>query len=223
MIDMENNFQHFPLTEKLHTDVLEEKYGPVRAEVLRHDNEIREVHIVDESGVSRTYALTFLTFDKNNKEIAEIDQEIKNGGLIGKTFRDHGYEIRKNVIHVYTVELPDWLKSRFENESNEAKARLSEFYAKKKDESPLIYGIVTEIYSPDFREPEINNIDTKQDNPSTNAFELVGITKGEIWDRIGDGNLWSGLQEKLDRAKELAKTEENNLAERVARYLNKDN
>jgi hypothetical protein len=218
---MENRFQHFPLTEKLHTDVLEEKYGPVNSEVIRHDSEVREVHIVDSQGVSRTYALTFLTFDRNNQQISEIDQEIRNGGLIGKTFRDHGYEIRKNVIHVYTVELPEWLKSRFEHESDVAKARLSEFYAKKEGEAPIIYGIVTEIYSPDFRPPEINNVDAKQDNPTTHAFELVGITKNDIWDKIGKGNAWKDESEKFEKAKELAVTEESNLAERVYRYLNK--
>jgi hypothetical protein len=219
---MEKGFQHFPLVEKLHTDVLEEKYGPVHGEVIRHDHDIREVHIVDENGISRTYALTFLTFDRNNEELVQIDEEIKNGGLIGKVFRDHGYEIRKNVIHVYIVDLPEWLRSRFEYEAGEAKARLSEFYAKKEGQSPVIYGIVTEIYSPDFRLAEVNNFDAKQDNPTSHAFELVGISKDEVWDRIGSGNNWSDLQEKLDRAKELAKTEEENLAERVDRYLNKD-
>jgi hypothetical protein len=32
------NNDHFPTVNKLHTDVLEEKYGPIIADVLRHDN-----------------------------------------------------------------------------------------------------------------------------------------------------------------------------------------
>lgn len=84
---MENSTQHFPTSNKLHTDVLEERYGPIIANVLRHDDikniergkeRIREARLIDKENVLRTYALTFLTYDKNNKEISEIDQEIRS-------------------------------------------------------------------------------------------------------------------------------------------------
>jgi len=213
--------EHFPLTEKLHTDVLEEKYGPIHAEVLRHDDEVREAHLVDANGVSRTYALTFLTFDQKNAEIAGINEEIKAGGAIGKVFREHGYEVRKNVIRVYVLDLTEELKTKFNVTQTEAKARLSEFYAAKEGEAPILYGIVTEIYSPDFREAEVNDADKAQDNPTTNAFEKVGISKEEIWKRIGEGNDWSDKAKEIERANELAEAEEQNLQARVERYLNK--
>jgi hypothetical protein len=78
--------EHFPIVNRLHTDVLQDKYGTIIADVLRHDNvmetkkgteRIREARLVDKDNVLRTYALTFLTYDKNNKEIVTIDDEIR--------------------------------------------------------------------------------------------------------------------------------------------------
>ena len=214
--------EHFNLIKKLHTDVLEEKYGPIHAEVVRHDDEVREAHLVDENGISRTYALTFLTFDRSNEEMVKINEEIKAGGSIGKVFREHGYEVRKNVIKVYVVTLSGKIKNAFRVESDKAKARLSEFYAAKDGTPPVIYGIVTEIYSPDFRPAEVNEEDLKQDNPTTNALQKVGINKEEIWKRIGEGNEWSDKMELIEKANELASTEEEGLQDRVVRYLGKD-
>lgn len=213
--------EHFPLTNKLHTDMLEEKYGPIHAEVIHHDDEVREANLVDEGGISRTYALTFLTFDHNNEELVNINEEIKSGGSIGKVFREHGYEVRKNVIKVYVVNLPSQLKDKFKVESDKAKARLSEFYAAKEGQTPIIYGVVTEIYSPDFRPAEVNEIDIAQDNPTTNALQKVGISKTEIWEKIGVGNDWSDKADLIKKANELAQAEEDALQARVSRYLSK--
>lgn len=215
--------EHFPLEKKLHTDVLEGSYGPIRAEVVRHDDEIREAHLVDKEGISRTYALTFLTFDRNNLELSNIDKKIQNGGEIGKTFRDHGYTIRKNVVAVYIVDqMPNFLKDRFKVDSKSAKARLSEFYACKEGGKPFIYGIVTEIYSPDFRPPEVNEVDVEQDNPTTHALEMVGFTKEEVWKRLGNGNMWEDVEDRYKKAQELARTEEEHLQDQVRRYLYKN-
>jgi hypothetical protein len=209
--------EHFNLNKKLHTDVLEDKYGPVHSEVLRHDEEIREVNMVDEKGISRTYALTFLTFDKNNQEIAAIDSEIKNGGLIGKAFREHGYEVRKNVISVFLADLPENLKNKMQTAENKAKTRLSEFYAKKEGEKPFIYGVVSEIYSPDFRPAEVNETDLAQDNPITSAMEKVGISKDMIWERLGSN--FDDVKDKLEEAKTLAEPEETLLITKVKNHL----
>lgn len=213
--------EQFNLTKKLHTDVLEEKYGPIHSEVLLHNNEVREVHMLDENNISRTYAVTFFTFDRNNKDIFEIDNEIKNGGLIGKIFREHGYEVRKNVVSVFITELSDSLKQKMKTTNKEAKVRLSEFYAKKEGEAPFIYGVVSEIYSPDFRPASINKNDILQDNPLTESMEEVGITKDEIWERLGKDNNFSDLKEKFDKAKTLAVEKEDLLKDKVETYLSK--
>ena len=188
--------EHFPLKDRLHTDVLEEKYGTVTSKLIRHDDTrttvdalpIREVHIVDSENISRTYALTFLTYDSSNETIYDIDQQIKNGGLIGKTFRNHGYEIRKNVVDVFTVKLSDSLKEWFKVGDNQAKARLAEFYAHKDGNETLIYGYVLELYSPDFRPADVSDFDKRQINPPSDALLSCGFTTDEIWRSLDPKN-----------------------------------
>lgn len=215
--------EHFPLKDRLHTDVLEEKYGPVHSEFVRHNNKVREVHIVDERGVSRTYAITFFTFDRKNEEVVEIDNQIKHGGLIGKTFREHGYEIRKNVITVFLTNLPDKLKEKMETAEGKAKVRLSEFYAKKEGAEPIVYGVVSEIYSPDFRPAEINEVDEAQDNPTSEAFEKAGINKNTVWEKLGENNNWGDLKEEFELAKSFSQGEEARLKDQVEEYIVKNN
>ncbi len=115
--------QHFPLFEKLHTDILEERYGPIHARVLRHDSKIRKSLLTDSKGIARTYALTFLQ-DWHNKEINDINEQIKSGEAIGVAFRARGYSIRKNVLDVFMIKLPKWLKGAFYTKEGYAKARI---------------------------------------------------------------------------------------------------
>lgn len=211
--------EHFNLVNKLHTDVLKEKYGKISAKVLRHDDKIRETHLVDENDVSRTYALTFFTEEKKDDEIKKIDEKIKEGSPIGEEFRLNGYEIRKNVIAAYTLRIPSWLQRDFRTKSRVAKARLSEFYAKKKDKTPIIYGTVVEIYSPDFREPRINKIDKAQINPLTREFEKIKVSKNEIWKRIGFGNDWHDINEKYLTAKKESNDDIKEFRKRIKEYI----
>lgn len=224
---------HFPVKEKLHTDILEQKYGPIHAVVLRHDNvremkkgaeRIREARLVDEKNILRTYALTFLTYDKDNKELADIDDEIRQGGLIGKTFREHGYTVKKNVIDVFIIPIPSWMRDDFKVYSKEAKARLTEFYAKKEGSTPVIYGTVLEIYSPDFKDPKdgVNGVDIAQVNPLTGALQGVGVPTDEIWerlDRASETNEWDDLKDRYEKAGKMSQPIIQSLREKILRYL----
>ncbi|MEI8339532.1 MAG: hypothetical protein WCF94_02610 [bacterium] len=225
---------HFPVKEKLHTDILEEKYGPIHAVVLRHDNvsespkgakRIREARLVDEKDILRTYALTMLTYDKGNKELVDIDNEIRQGGLIGKTFRSHGYTVKKNVIDVFIMDIPEWMSKDFHKDDKNAKARLTEFYAKKEDSTPVIYGTVLEVYSPDFKDPKdgINEVDMSQVNPLTGALQSVGVPTDEIWerlDRAAESNEWDDLKDRYEQARKLSQPAIDSLHERIIDYLN---
>ncbi|MCU0660444.1 MAG: hypothetical protein MUD00_02415 [Candidatus Pacebacteria bacterium] len=226
------NFEHFPTRDRLHSDVLEEKYGPIHAEVLRHDDTksdtlldeyaMREVHLTDEHDISRTYALTFLTYEKTDEELYEIDTKIRNGGMIGKTFREYGYEIRKNVIDVSTLPLSDELKKVFQTDEKYAKARISEFYAKKQDGKPKIYGLVMELYTPDFREPTVNLFDIKQVNPSTTILEKNGINKEMIWEHLGEtqtASAWREDESAYEKAKKDSLPEVFEWRKRVENYI----
>lgn len=201
--------QHFPLVEKIHTDVLEEKYGPISAKTILHNDTLRKAHLIDSKGISRTFALTFLE-ELKNSEVKQINEEIKNGKPIGKCFREHEYAIRKNVLEVYKLKIPTWLKKDFQTKENYAKARLSEFYAKKRGSEPIIYGIVVEIYSPDFRKAVINKIDKAQESALTSVLQKYGFSKEEIWQRIGREN---DYEDKLKMFKQAKK--ESDKLERV--------
>jgi hypothetical protein len=201
--------EHFPLVDRLHTDVLEAKYGPISARLIKHTTKIRMAHLVDTKNISRTFAMTFLTKSKWNRDIRKINRRIMAGEAIGKAFRKFGYSIRKNVLDVYIIDLPEWLQKEFALKVPAAKARISEFYAKREDTEPIIYGEVVEIYSPDFRSPAINEVDKSQISALSKELEKEGFTSNEIWDVITSGNDWSGSikQFRKARASSLAEIE----------------
>lgn len=195
--------EHFNIIKKLHTDVLESKYGPIHSEILKHDDFMREVFLSDENNIARTYALTIFQYDKNNIEIKTIDNLIKNGGLIGKTFKDNGFEVRKNVTSVFTINNPQWLKDSFSDNGEKSKARLSEFYAKKEGNEPIVYGTVLEVYSPNFRSPDINETDLAQINPTSAVLEQAGYSKSEIYNFLGEGKIFDASDIRYKRALEF--------------------
>ena len=228
------NIQHFPTKEKLHTDVLSEKYGPIHADVLRHDNKreavdgsecLREARLVDKENILRTYALTFLDFDPNNAELMKIDDEIRNGGLIGETFRKYGYTIKKNVVSVFLLKIPESMKTDFKVDADQAKSRITEFYAKKEGSDPVIYGTVLEVYSPDFRDPNegLNDVDLDQVNPTIGDMQKVGIPTNEIWsrlDRAAEPDEWKDMEEKYKEAQGLSAPIVQTLLSKVADHIN---
>ncbi len=165
---------------------LTKKYGKISSEVLLHDNFMTEMFLYDCMNITRSYILMFFKPDKNNRELSEIDKKIKNGALMGDTFRQYGYQVRKNTIGLYLLDNPKWLQEKFQHSSSTSKARLSEFYAKKAYSEPVIYGTVLEVYSPDFRAPEIIERDLEQVHPTTPVLEQAGFTRSEIYYALGD-------------------------------------
>lgn len=154
--------EHYHLGEKLHTEVLEEKYGVISLQLLHDDNEVREVLLTDKLGIARTYALTIRSNSwRNNKEMVSINGDIKAGDPIGKAFKTRGYTILKHVLAVYPVGLPEWLQHAFMVKDHFAKTRITEFLVRKAGKT-FQYGYVTEVYSPDFRKPVINIQDEAQ-------------------------------------------------------------
>ena len=222
-------------TGTLHTDILERIYGPIHAVVLRHDNvgeikkgseRIREARLVDDANILRTYALTFLTYDDGNREIVDIDDEIRQGGLIGQTFRKYGYVIKKNVIDVFIMTISSKMSYDFNVGTNKAKARVTEFYAKKMSGSPIMYGTILEIYSPDFENPDggITEVDRNQVNPMKGALQSVGVTIDEIWERLdhaAEDNTWDDLQEKYEEARQLSQPAVQSFHQKISQYLGK--
>jgi len=206
--------KHFQLVEKLHTDILEERYGKISSKVLKHNSEIREALLIDVKGIARTYAITFLE-DFKDKEIKKINEEIKKGCPIGIAFRKKHYVIRKNVLDVFKIKIPLWLKKEFKTKEYYAKGRLSEFYVKKRGKKPTIYGVVAEIYSPDFRKAIIRTIDKLQISALTNCLEKKGFTKESIWRRIGDENNYEDFKNLFEKAKKASKKQTKTLKKKI--------
>ena len=155
----------FSKTIRLTTDDLEERYGPISVRVLRHDNKVRECHLVDRLGISRTFAVTFFGSDSRSSELTIIDQEIKFGNPIGKTLRKHKYSICKNVFEVLIIEIPDWLKIAFRDKRSYAKGKMSEILIHRENASIEVYGIIAEIYCPDFEPTESIEVEHIQEMP----------------------------------------------------------
>lgn len=161
--------------------MLEEKNGKIEVQVLYDDDHKREVLLIDKNRVARTYAITLKKNDwKQNIEIHRVNEAIKEGEGIGGAFKKRGYGIQKNVLDVYIIKLPKWLQQSFCTESKTAKARITEFMVKK-NIAIYSYGIVTEVYSPDFRKPRINDSDRIQINIPLSVLQSLGFSKEEIW------------------------------------------
>lgn len=156
--------------EKLHITQLEELYGPIKVNVLRHDKLMREVHLEDKNGISRTYALTFFS-ENNDLEFQEINKEIQLGSLIGRTFEKHGYFIRKRGLGFFIVDLPVWLRDKFNTKGAAAKANVYEFCVSKAESVFKVYGTIVEIYPPEFKPPVI----LESENVGVNNRQLLGI------------------------------------------------
>lgn len=130
------------------------------------------------------------------------------------------------MIDVFIMDIPKWMREDFKVESDKAKARLTEFYAKDNKTTPVIYGIVLEVYSPDFKNPKdgINQIDKDQINPLTEALQNSGVPADEIrenLDRASQGNEWNDLKDKYERAQEISKETVKSLHTKIDNYLKK--
>src|SRR3989337_2981879 len=120
------------VTGRLHTEVLQDVYGRISVQVLNDDNLTREVLLLDQQNIARTYALTIKNTEWAwNKEMQAVNAAIRGGEAIGKAFKVNGFSICKNIIDVYVVNLPGWLQDTFAHGSEIAKARISEFLVKK--------------------------------------------------------------------------------------------
>lgn len=128
---------------KLHTDLLEEKFGAIHAEIIRQTSEYRYSFLASEDGVPRTCAVTFFSQDDLPPEIAVIHGQIIKGNCIGKTFRDAHIDIVKKARDSFVIELPDWLQKRFQSDSQHARVDVYEFWA-----GETRYGTIVEVQSP---------------------------------------------------------------------------
>ena len=198
----------------LHTVVLRRRVGKLRALLVHQDARMRKVHMLDGKGTSQTFAITLFAPAAISPEWKQIHAQIRAGKFIGETFRAHGYEVRKNVVAVRVIELPEGLRQKFRTRGTHAKVRWSEFIARKNNGPPLVYAMVAEVYPPWFRRARIKDVDRRQINPPVLFLQKNGISLGELWERIGKNNRWKGREKERARALEAGQPVIRNL-ERV--------
>ena len=128
MLEKNNEIWWFNTSQKLHTDVLEVLYGIISAKVIRHDgpesfipwnDRIRVARLVDRNNICRTFAITFLTYDKCNQLLLKIDSNIKQWWSIGKVFRKFWYEVKNNVLDVFIADVAQHLQEDLRTNTNE--------------------------------------------------------------------------------------------------------
>jgi hypothetical protein len=178
--------EQYHLNERLHTEVLEERYGKISVQLLHDDDQMREVLLSDQQHIARTYAMTIRSKAwRNNKEVCAVNDAIRSGEPIGKAFKTRGFTIQKNILAVYPLALPDWLRDAFMVGDIFAKTRITEFYIEKSGLSYL-YGHVTEVYSPDFREPAVSRYDMAQVNCPPDRLPRVMELKQRVNEMLSE-------------------------------------
>jgi hypothetical protein len=213
---------HFNLTGSLHTDVLEDKYGPIRVQLLHHDQDFRVVHLMDRESISRTFAITLFPAQEHSSSLAAISQKIKNGNPLGKSFRDSGYEVRKNVLKALIIQKPDWLNTSFCDPTPFAKARISEFLARKSSDSVEFYGTVLEIYPSMFRSAEISMIDKFQESPTVNNLLKHGFQVDQVWNGLANTHLHYRGEFRYIQALRESQQDMSNFSQRIDQVLSRN-
>lgn len=158
----------------------------------------REVSIIEEAEHMRTLwimdqqdiALSHVTITKHGEwatdpDVVAADKAILNGERMGDAFRKEGFDIRENILDVYTISLSPWMRREFRTIEGFAKARNLEFVIRKQDRI-YNYGLVTEIYSPDFIKPAVTDKDRELINFSFATLKASGFSEREIWNLAGN-------------------------------------
>lgn len=97
---------------KLHTELLENLFGPISLTIAKQENELRIVHLYDPNKISRT--LGVVRFKNYNAPIIkETHSRILQGELLGKTLMEAKIPCVKSYVGTVSLQLPDWVKEDF--------------------------------------------------------------------------------------------------------------
>ncbi|MBC7851495.1 MAG: hypothetical protein H7Y31_17255 [Chitinophagaceae bacterium] len=166
---------------RLHEDILEEVYGKIAIHVMYDDDKIREVVMIDEEDIVRTYALSLKRKSwRFHPEIEQVNKQIRNGAAIGQAFRSAGFAIERRLIDAYQVTTPLWLQAAFMNDTPVARARTIEVSVEKYGK-PYSYAIITEIYTPHFFRVEGPESKIIHIEPNSKNLALVARAKTAMY------------------------------------------
>lgn len=128
----------------LHTDT----YTLPSVEVLRHTSRVR-VAILNDDGLPRTLAVTLFP-QWRDPALREVNLAVKSNGLMGKTFREFGFQVAQNRLSLMKLWMPSGV-TRFLGMAGPAKLKVEVygFYG-----SDHFYGIVIEFAKDTVHLPE---------------------------------------------------------------------
>ena len=92
----------------LNSERIEERFGSYGIEVLASEAGLRRSSLFSYDGetkICRTYAIVQFVDDSDDR-YEDAHSKILAGGSIGATFRESGWNIRKNTLYVGTLQIP---------------------------------------------------------------------------------------------------------------------
>jgi hypothetical protein len=139
----------------LNSDMIEKAFGNYGVELLSDGDGRRVTSLFSEAdGVktTRTYAVVeFL--GETRPAFAREDERIRSGGSIGATFRDAGWEIRKQHLFIGELEVPAsyWSIAELMNITLPQTLALDQYlFIVTKDQRSYNYAMITELHHPAY-------------------------------------------------------------------------
>ena len=138
--------------KNLHTNRLEQLFGPISLHILKQNEPIRIVELKDGKGLCRTLAIVrFL--DVRGKVLKEAYKTILGGELLGKTLIDFKIDFDREYTGSIRVKLSEWLKNDFKTNEDFGIAFLSNIWIKDKslERSKFTFAEIIEIIPQDLK------------------------------------------------------------------------
>ena len=173
---------HHP--ELLNSDRIEKQFGNYQIVVLGQNAGVRRSSlnsVADGESTCRTYAVVQFV-DAGVAEIEEPHQDVLAGQSIGTTFKESGWNIRKDTLHIGTLAMQDLQHSiarlmRLKQGANLA-VHVYRMTLEKNDQS-IQYATIIEAHHPDYLTEaallELYAIDKEQQFSSANLAPLLAM------------------------------------------------
>jgi len=145
--------------KNLHTNALEQLFGPITLHILKQNESIRIVELKDKDKLCRTFAIVRFINIKG-KKLKEAHEKIVNGELLGKTLCDFKIDFEREFIGSVQVKLPDWLKVHFKTSEDFGYGFISHIWVKDDSVVPdrFIFSEIIEIIPPELKNKFNQNI-----------------------------------------------------------------
>lgn len=157
---------------RLHSQFLEDLFGPIRLEIVQQGNGLRMVHLRDATGVSRTLGVVQF-YGTPPEPFARVHRKILEGSPLGPTLLEAGIDFEKRVDSRFRIAMPHWLRRAFLSGESHATGVLSDLYIRNPKGGPVWqYARVLEVIPPEvYAGMALGDLPTPEPGPE--ARELL--------------------------------------------------